>query len=328
MKMTKETKKTNESAETTQVSALDYLMTTVDKSVKEGIKVPDGYDEKSAVQSAYLKLLEIKDKNGKGVFEVCTQVSIASAIRAMVIFGLHPDKVQGYFIVRGNQLTFMPSYFGFQMMMKRDAGIKDVFAQVILNGDELETEIRHGEEYVVEGSHKRKRVWDGQPTMTRDNIVGAYAITIDHEGNEKHEIMDKLQLNKAWEKSSSNNQGVHNDFPEMMAKRTVINRLAKRILNTSTDDQQQQLAQALASQLTYEDDEEEIFTPPKVAYKVGVSPEDDSIQEGQFKDIEPNDNIDELPEELQQVETVDSDEKTQREEAQREPEQIKAPFAD
>lgn len=327
MKMTKETKKTNESAETTQVSALDYLMTTVDKSVKEGIKVPDGYDEKSAVQSAYLKLLEIKDKNGKGVFEVCTQVSIASAIRAMVIFGLHPDKVQGYFIVRGNQLTFMPSYFGMQMMMKRDAGIKDVFAQVILNGDELETEIRHGEEYVVEGTHKRKRVWNGEPTMTRDNIVGAYAITIDHEGNQKHEIMDKLQLNKAWDKSSSTNQGVHNDFPEMMAKRTVINRLAKRILNTSTDDQQQQLAQALASQLTY-DDEEEIYTPPQVAYKVGVSPDDDAIEEGQFKDIEPVDSVDEIPKELHQSGPVDLTEKVQKKEAQREPEQIKAPFAD
>lgn len=302
------------------ITALEFLLTGIEETINEGLMLPEGYDSKSAVQSAYLKLMELKDKNDKGVFEVCTRGSILNAVRVMVISGLYPDKTQGYFIIRGNQLTFMPSYFGMQMMIKRDAGVKDVFAQVVLIGDELQTEIRHGEEYVVEGSHKRKRVWDGKTaTMTRDTIAGVYAIVVMNDGSERHQIMDKEQIEKAWAQTSSKGQNVHNNFAEQMSQRSVINRIGKKLLNTSPDRHLQMVGQAL-NEAFPDDDNNDIFTPPEVAYKVGVSPDDDEvIQEGKFEEKASEKEVEGTEAKSEVISEVPAEEKT-------EPEQLKAPF--
>ncbi len=45
--------------------------------------------------------------------------------------------------------------------------------------------------------------------------------------------MTKKQIDKSWSKAKTKN--VQNDFPEEMAKRTVINRAAKYLINTSND---------------------------------------------------------------------------------------------
>lgn len=296
------------------MTVVDYLSSGIHNSLQSGMKAPEGYDVDTAIQSAYLKILEAKDMNKKPALEVCTQQSLVNAVRSMVIMGLQPDKTQGYFIVRGNQLTFMPSYFGMQMMIKRDVGVKDVYAQVVLKGDELETEIRNGEEYVVEGSHKRKRVWDGKPQMTRENIVGAYAIVKFPDGSERHQIMDKEQLEQAWTKSSSKAQSVHNEFPEQMAHRTVINRLAKKLLNTSTDERIRQVGSALDEVMSYVDNDDEIYTPPAQAYSVGVTPdEEDNIIDAETQ---------ETPKEEAEKETPEKEPQTEEQKS----EQLKAPF--
>lgn len=45
--------------------------------------------------------------------------------------------------------------------------------------------------------------------------------------------MTKKQIDKSWSKAKTKN--VQTDFPEEMAKRTVINRAAKYLINTSND---------------------------------------------------------------------------------------------
>jgi recombination protein RecT len=45
--------------------------------------------------------------------------------------------------------------------------------------------------------------------------------------------MTKKEIDKSWSKAKTKN--VQNDFPQEMAKRTVINRAAKAFINTSDD---------------------------------------------------------------------------------------------
>ena len=46
-------------------------------------------------------------------------------------------------------------------------------------------------------------------------------------------VMTKKEIDKSWSKAKTKN--VQNDFPQEMAKRTVINRAAKQFFNTSDD---------------------------------------------------------------------------------------------
>src|SRR5690606_20213913 len=106
-------------------------------------------------------------------------------------------------------------------------GVENIFATVIYEGDEVEIDINeNGEQYVK--SHKTKLENRDKP------IKGAYA-TIVIDGKKHQEIMSWSEIQKAWSKSLAKNQGTHKEFPQEMAKRTVIRRLCKRFLNTSND---------------------------------------------------------------------------------------------
>lgn len=91
----------------------DNVLNKVRKFQQDGqIYFPNNYSPENALKSAWLKLQEVKDKNGKLALDVCTKPSIANALLNMIIQGLNPMKNQCYFIPFGNQLTLMRSYFG------------------------------------------------------------------------------------------------------------------------------------------------------------------------------------------------------------------------
>lgn len=85
----------------------DNVLNRINKMQTEGsLQIPDNYSPENALKSAYLKLLETKDKDNKPVLQTCTQESIANSLLEMVVQGLNPMKNQGYFIPYGNKLTF------------------------------------------------------------------------------------------------------------------------------------------------------------------------------------------------------------------------------
>ena len=128
----------------------------------------------------------------------CNDTSKANALLDMVTQGLNPAKNQCYFIPYGNKMQLQRSYHGNVMMLKRDAGAQDVVAQVIYKGDTFKQEM--GETGRIK---EIKQAWM-QSSMIKDE--------------------------KALQNSKT-----HNNFKEEMAKKTVINRAAKRYINTSTD---------------------------------------------------------------------------------------------
>lgn len=198
-----------------------------------GLVLPPDYNAGNALTAAYLDIQKTVDKNGKPAEQVCTPESATRALLDMVVQGLSPEKKQCYFVVHGNQLTLMRSYNGTVAAVKRFAGVKDVFAQVIYKGDEFEMEIDPT-------TGKRKVTKHGQSLedIEEGTIRGAYASVVFEDGTIYQEIMTMDEIRKAWSQGAAKGDSpAHRKFAQEMAKKSVINRACKLFINTSTDAQ-------------------------------------------------------------------------------------------
>jgi recombination protein RecT len=198
---------------------------------------PNNYSPDNAMKSAWLTLQNTQDRNKKHALDVCTKDSIANSLLDMVIQGLSPSKKQCYFIVYGNQLQLMRSYFGTMAVTKRLSEVKDIRSQVIYQDDEFELLIDNGVKTVTKHNQKLSNI-----DMTK--IVGAYTIIGLTDGGIYTEIMNINQIKQAWGQSSMNvvdkdgniaANSVHGKFTDQMVLKTVINRACKNFANTSND---------------------------------------------------------------------------------------------
>jgi recombination protein RecT len=147
----------------------------------------------------------------------------------MTIQGLNPMKKQCYFVAMGGKLKLMRSYQGTMAVAKR-CGVITVSAEVIYEGDTFKYHIENGVKYIDEHT---------QDFMNIDTskIKGAYAVLTLDDGTTYTEIMNINQIKKAWSKGYGYKEGagVHGDFGDQMAKKTVIGRACKNIINSSDD---------------------------------------------------------------------------------------------
>lgn len=202
-----------------------------DLEAKKQIALPPNYSPENALKSAWLILQETLDTNKKPVLQNCTPVSIQNALFSMVIQGLSPSKKQCYFIAYGNQLQLSRSYLGTVAATKRLAGIKDVKAHVIYEGDTFETEYDKDTATI-----KIKEFKPSFSTVDITKIKGAFAVILGDDGPIHTEIMTMAQIKAAWKQGyAKGNSGAHNNFTEEMSKKTVINRACKAYWNTSDD---------------------------------------------------------------------------------------------
>lgn len=195
------------------------------------LQLPPDYSAGNAIASAWLMLQEVKDRNGNLALDVCTPISIANALRSMAYLGLSPEKKQCYFVVHGNELTLMRSYFGSMMLAKRlDPDIDEIVAQVVYRGDTVETDTAGGRTVVT--MHKT----DPFAEHNVADAVGAYCNVIYKDGHYTSTIMTIGQIHKCWDVGhAQRNSPAHRNTPEEMIKRTVIQRACKHVINTSTD---------------------------------------------------------------------------------------------
>lgn len=206
---------------------IDALTEQVKQKQEAGLTIPADYSPNNALMGAYLWL---KDHND--ILTGCTQPSIANALMDMVTMGLSVQKQQGYFIKYGNTCHFQRSYFG-NVTIARRYGMKDITANIVYEGDTFEAEAD------PETGHLRlvKHVVD----LFRDEnapMKGAYAVVTMADGSSYMELMTMSQIKAAWRQSKNyrdGGNGVHQKFPDQMAKKTVLNRLLKSIVNTHGD---------------------------------------------------------------------------------------------
>lgn len=208
---------------------IDGLTAQLNEKCKYGMSFPADYNLANALTGAYLVLKETTDKNGKPLLETCSQISIANSLMDMATLGLSVQRKQGYFIAYGGKCQFQRSYFG-NITIARRYGLKEVNAQVIYEGDKFVYHIEDG--IKVLDKHE-------QDFMNIDNnkIIGAYAVVIMQDGSKSLEVMNMNQIKQSWQQGYGYKEGsgTHSKFTDQMAKKTVINRALKGIINTHGD---------------------------------------------------------------------------------------------
>lgn len=185
------------------------------------------YDLQTAMSNLYLNLIQVEDKNGKKALEVCTKESIQEAVMQCINNGLDIGKKQGYFIPRGDKLTFMSSYFGNVKQAKATSRVS-IISNVIRDGEQADIETRVDGSIIV---HHKPSI-----KCLNKKIIAAYAVATDMDTGRvvNSDIMSIEEIKKSWLKST-NGCKVGKEFEHEMAKRTIENRLAKHFINKSDD---------------------------------------------------------------------------------------------
>lgn len=282
-----------------QKNLTDKVGKRISEMKDEGLQLPLNYNYSNALKSAYFAIEKTKDRSNKPALDVCTTESIANTLLNMVIQGLSPAKTQCYFVVYGNELQMQRSYFGTQAVLKRLEDVKDIWAEVIHEGDTFQIGSEKGRTIVKEFEPKFENM--------DNDIIGAYAIVEKQDGTYVYTVMTKKEIQASWNQSRTGG-GVQKKFPQEMAKRTVINRAAKTFINTSNDDDR--IVEAINDTTENEYDNE-----PKQAEHVKAQELENKLKDKtkneQTKDPDPDK---EPPKEAEAVEQPDSTEEQKSQE--------------
>jgi len=257
-----------------QKDITDDVNNSLTRLQDEGLVLPSNYNASNALKSAFFKLQEVKDKEGRPALEICSRESVANSLLDMVVQGLSPAKTQCYFIVYGKQLQLNRSYFGTQAVLKRLTNVKDIWANVIFEGDVFDYEIDGGREKLIK--HETKFENRDKP------IIGAYAVVKTIDDIELLTIMTRKEIETSW--SQAKTKAVQNKFPQEMAKRTVINRAAKNFINTSDDSDL--LVQAINNSTENEYDNERVDVTPDEVQKQIEENANSEIIDMEYEDSE------------------------------------------
>lgn len=211
----------------------EQVLSRIEQFQKDGSMIlPKNYSVENHMKSAWLALQEVEDKEHHKALQICTKESIANSLLDMVLQGLSVSKKQGYFIVYGNKLIFQRSYFGTIALAKRTGGIvSEPVANVIYDGDDFQYEIdpKTAKVSIIKHSQKLENIDNAK-------IKGAYALVTLADGTTQVTIMSMQQIRAAWgQGATKGNSPAHKNFAEEMAKKTVIGRACKAIINSSDD---------------------------------------------------------------------------------------------
>lgn len=222
-----------------KTNVVDIVADRVQQFVQQGaLNLPAGYSAPNALKSAWLILQSTLTRDKKPVLQACTRDSIANALLDMTVQGLNPAKKQCYFIAYGDQLTCQRSYFGTMAVAKMvDPAIDEIVAEVIYDGDVCTYSIIRGKKVIAEHQQTLENVEKGV-------IRGAYCTIYWRDGRAVTTLMSLGDIHQAWKQSQMSpfdDKGhlkaasTHGKFTAEMAKKTVINRACKTVINASDD---------------------------------------------------------------------------------------------
>ena len=215
---------------TIEKSAIQLAQDTsawINRNIRDNkITVPEGYNVSNEITMALMMIAQAEDKDHRPALEKCTRESIMTQLRLMAQNGLSMAQKQCYPIVRGNKLCIDISYFGTISIIKRLMPGYDVRANVIYKDDTYD--------YIWNEETQCYQVTNIKSSIeNRDKpIVGAYG-TIFEKATGKvifSEVMSWKEILTSW--SHAKTDKVQKEFPQEMAKRTLIQRMCKLFLNT------------------------------------------------------------------------------------------------
>lgn len=205
------------------------VLDRVNQLCEAGFKMAPDFSAINAIKATMLMLQQVVDKNKRPALEVCTPVSIQTALFEMCVQSLDVSKRQAYLLVRGDKLCFQPSYFGHILQVKRLFPDWAPIAHTVREGDEFEYTINpeNGKMKLVKHTQKLEN-------LDKD-FIGAYMYLPCADGEPELYVMTKKQIMRAWSKSSSQTLQTHKDFDEKMALKTIINSGCTKVINATPD---------------------------------------------------------------------------------------------
>ena len=227
--------------------------------------LPKSYVAGNALKSAQLILAETKDKTGKLATEVCTKESVANCLLDMVKMGLEPSKKQCYFVIYGDKLQLMTSYF------------------VIYEGDEFEMEFN------LDDLTMQLKTYKPNPlNVNLDKITGAFAIPVFKDGTRGDLVyMSYQQIKNSWNQGyAKGNSGAHKNFTDEMCKKTIITRVCKTLINSSDDGDLVDTYGATDEEIPVQQEQKEM-TASKEFVDVPFT-EEEHVSATVVKDVAPN----------------------------------------
>jgi recombination protein RecT len=257
------------------------IIARVDELCKVGFTMPKDYNYVNAIKATMLALQDVKDRNQRPALEVCSPVSIQSAVFEMATKGLDVSKKQAYFIVKGEKLCLHESYFGKILQVKRIYPDFNPVARVIYQGDNFvyRTDPQTGRKELVEHEQKLENI--------DNDFIGAYIYLPCPDGGKDLYIMTRKQIYAAWSKSMNRSLTTHKEFADKMISKTIINSGCNIIINStpelaqSADDEFIQSPEVSETPATADVDYEEVNVDEAEIAEPEVSPSEPETFEPQ-----------------------------------------------
>lgn len=153
----------------------------------------------------------------------CTPASILGCLMTASSLGLEPNDVNGlgqaYIIPYGNTATYISGYRGLYKLALNSGEIQSITVEAVYEGDEFE--------YQMGDDAKIVHVPDLSAEHTYDKLVCCYCITRFNNGGIQRTVMSKAEIEKRRNVSKAKASGPWKDWPDEMAKKTVIRAAAK-----------------------------------------------------------------------------------------------------
>lgn len=213
---------------------LNFVLDRIQKEIDKGlVKTYPDYDYKKVVSDCWDEFIKKTQKVNNAYHHIVSIADVNTTVKAfekMVNLGLSSVKKQGYFQLESDKfLVFTPSYLGSSYIAKRDLGVKLISSNVVYEDDIFEYEINIDTGYKKILAHKQEL-----KNINNAKILGAYAMAVYNDGTKKAEVMSFSQITLSWAMGGSKGESkAHKNFPDEMAKKTVINRMLKEDLSTS-----------------------------------------------------------------------------------------------
>lgn len=186
------------------------------------VTLPKGYDLSRAVKNFCFALPDVKN------IERATKESIMQAAHDYITQGLDVAKHQCALIVYGDKLIVQREYFGsVNQAMRLNPDIKEIsHGTVIHEGENASAS--------YDDSGRLHIVYKPELSLWNKPVTAAYVVVTYRDGTTDAEFMTIEEIREAWA-MSRNGDKVHKQFPAEMCKKTVLNRLCKKLINKSDD---------------------------------------------------------------------------------------------
>ena len=190
----------------------------------------------------------------------CQPDTVFKAIRRLAAAGLVPDGQEAAIVPFKGQAQAMPMVRGLLRVARNSGEVISIWSEVVFEGEDFRIRIEDGE---------RRFEHDYDP-MNRGSgaIKGAYAVAKLRDGTIELETMGREQIEKR-RRASANQKGdqatgIWAQWPDEMAKKTVIRALCKR-LPMSSDDLRRLMVEDEANEVRLRDVTPEPEAPRKNA---------------------------------------------------------------